>query len=101
MAETPTVCTALLPPGTTLGLFCGSAALLFVALPWASLAFAVLGFLCLWRARRAVVRQPTVYRESGLRIVTRLLLFTALALALLVLLGSGDVPLPVDGTVLW
>lgn len=99
MTATPT---ALLAPGTTLGLFCGSCSLLFCAAPWASLVFGGLGLFSLWRARQAVRRQPTVYRESGLRILTRLMILVAWIIAALVLLaGTGAEHLAVSPSDLW
>ena len=99
MAEVPT---ALLPPGTTLGLFCGGLALVTCGMPWVSLVLGALGLFNLWRARRAVRREPSVYRESGLRIITRFLILTAWCIAALVALaGAGAEHLPIDPHDLW
>jgi len=99
MPEAPT---ALLPPGTTLGLFCGGVALVTCGMPWVCLVIGALGLMNLWRARRAVRREPAVYRESGLRIVTRLMILVAWAIAALVALAdSGAGHLPVDPHDLW
>ncbi len=98
MTEAPT---ALLPPGTTLGLWCGGAALVTCGLPVVSLVFGALGLLNVWRSRRAVRREPTVYRESGLRIVTRGMILTAWVIAALVALGGHTPTLPLAPTDLW